>query len=416
MPLEVHDALARAREIVDKALAAGRPALDEAAAKQVLAAYGVPVPAGGLVHSAPEAAELAASLGVPVAMKAVGALIQHKTETQLVVLDLRSPDEVAETYVALAERAGDALEAVLVEEMVAGSRELMVGMKRDAAFGPVVAFGLGGTMTEVFRDIVLAVSPGSEGDVAELPDLIRGKALLGAFRGQPAVDRAQLVAIIEAVAQIAADHPQIAEIDVNPLLVRGGEPVAADALMVLSAAAPPAAAARDFTPDLDAVLAPKSVAIVGASDDVTRWGGSALQNILAGGFEGAIYPVNPKGGEFFGLARLDEPRGRARAAGPRAARGRRPAAAARDRGVRQGGRQGRRGHRRRLLRDRVGGRRGRARSGADGRRRWRHAHRPQLHGDHRQRDAAARHRLHRPAPAPRQAGHRLAVRATWACS
>ena len=254
------------------------------------------------MHSAPEAADLAASLGVPVAMKAVGALIQHKTETQLVVLDLRSPDEVAEAYVALAERAGDALEAVLVEEMVAGSRELMVGMKRDAAFGPVVAFGLGGTMTEVFRDIVLAVSPGSEGDVAELPDLIRGKALLGAFRGQPAVDRAQLVAIIEAVAQIAADHPQIAEIDVNPLLVRGGEPVAADALMVLSAAAPPAAAARDFTPDLDAVLAPKSVAIVGASGDVVRWGGSALQNILAGGFEGAIYPVNPKGGEFFGLA------------------------------------------------------------------------------------------------------------------
>ena len=302
MPIEVHDALARAREIVDHALAAGRPALDEAAAKQILAAYGVPVPAGGLVHSAPEAADLAASLGVPVAMKAVGALIQHKTETQLVVLDLRSPDEVAEAYVALAERAGDALEAVLVEEMVAGSRELMVGMKRDAAFGPVVAFGLGGTMTEVFRDIVLAVSPGSEGDVAELPDLIRGKALLGAFRGQPAVDRAQLVAIIEAVAQIAADHPQIAEIDVNPLLIRGGEPVAADALMVLSAAAPPAAAARDFTPDLDAVLAPKSVAIVGASGDVVRWGGSALQNILAGGFEGAIYPVNPKGGEFFGLA------------------------------------------------------------------------------------------------------------------
>ena len=299
--LEVHDALARAREIVEKALAAGRPALDEAAAKQVLAAYGVPVPAGGLVHSAPEAAELAASLGVPVAMKAVGALIQHKTETQLVVLDLRTPDEVAQTYVALAERAGDALEAVLVEEMVAGSRELMVGMKRDAAFGPVVAFGLGGTMTEVFRDIVLAVSPGSEGDVAELPDLIRGKALLGAFRGQPAVDRAKLVAIIEAVARIAADHPEIAEIDVNPLLVRDGEPVAADALMVLSAAAPPAAAARDFTPNLDAVLAPRSVAIVGASDNVTRWGGSALQNILAGGFEGAIYPINPKGGEFFGL-------------------------------------------------------------------------------------------------------------------
>jgi acyl-CoA synthetase (NDP forming) len=301
MPTDVHEALAQTTEIVEKALAAGRPALDEAAAKQVLAAYGVPVPAGGLVHSASEAADLAASLGVPVAMKAVGALIQHKTETRLVVLDLRTPEEVAEAYLALAERAGAALEAVLVEEMVAGSREFMVGMNRDAAFGPVVAFGLGGTMTEVFRDIALAVSPGAEGDVSELPELLRGKALLGAFRGQPAVDRAKLVAIIEAVARIAADHPQIAEIDVNPLLIRGGEPVAADALMVLSADAPEPAPAREIQPDLDAVLAPKSVAIVGASGDVTRWGGSALQNILAGGFEGAIYPVNPKGGEFFGL-------------------------------------------------------------------------------------------------------------------
>jgi acyl-CoA synthetase (NDP forming) len=115
------------------------------------------------------------------------------------------------------------------------------------------------------------------------------------------VDRAALVAVIESVARIATDHPRIAEIDVNPLLIRGAEPVAADALMILSATAPAASAPRVFTPDLDAVLAPGSVAIVGASGDVVRWGGSALQNIIAGGFEGAIYPVNPKGGEFFGL-------------------------------------------------------------------------------------------------------------------
>jgi acyl-CoA synthetase (NDP forming) len=301
MPVQAQDALARAAELVEQALAAGRPALDEAASKQVLAAYGVPVPIGGLVHSAAEAAGLVASLGTPVAMKATGALIQHKTERQLVVLNVRTPDEAAETYAELAQRAGDALEAVLVEEMVAGSREFMAGMKRDAAFGPVVAFGLGGTMTEVFRDIALAVSPGSDGDVAELPGLIRGKALLGPFRGQPAVDEGKLTAIVEAVARIAADHPRIAEIDVNPILIRGSEPVAADALMILSASPAAAPAAPAFTPDLEAVLAPRSVAVVGASGDVTRWGGSAVQNILAGGFKGAIYPVNPKGGEFFGL-------------------------------------------------------------------------------------------------------------------
>jgi acyl-CoA synthetase (NDP forming) len=301
MPVDVDDALAQARDIVEQALAAGRSALDEAAAKSVLAAYGVPVPAGGLVRSATEAADLAVSLGVPVAMKAVGALIQHKTEKQLVVLDLRTAGEVSAAYAAMVERAGDALEAVLVEEMVSGTREFMVGMKRDAAFGPVVAFGLGGTMTEVFRDVALAITPGAEGDVAELPDLIRGKALLGPFRGQPQVEREMLVAILEAVGRIAADFPRIAEIDVNPLLIQDGRPVAADALMILAGAAPAVAEHSHFAPDLEAVVAPKSVAIVGASGDVVRWGGSALQNIVAGGFKGAIYPVNPKGGEFFGL-------------------------------------------------------------------------------------------------------------------
>jgi acyl-CoA synthetase (NDP forming) len=93
----------------------------------------------------------------------------------------------------------------------------------------------------------------------------------------------------------------MAEIDINPLLIRGADPIAADALIVLSPAAAEPAPAPTFTPDLDAVLAPRSVAVVGASGDVTRWGGSAVKNILAGGFEGAIYPVSPKGGEFFGL-------------------------------------------------------------------------------------------------------------------
>jgi acyl-CoA synthetase (NDP forming) len=297
----VHDALAVTIEIVDEALAAGRLALDEAAAKRVLAAYGVPVPRGGVVRSAEEAIEVAATLGVPVALKAVGALIQHKTERRLVVLDVRTPEEADEAYAALSQRAGRAMEAVLVEEMVAGDREFMVGMSRDAAFGPVVAFGLGGTMTEVFRDVALAVSHGSAADVAELPGLIRARELLGTFRGQPAVDQDRLVAVIKAVERIAADHTRIVAVDVNPLLVRGSEPVAADALMILSPE--PAASSSEpvHEPDLDAVLAPKSVAVVGASDDVTRWGGSAIKNILAGGFRGAVYPVNPRGGEFFGL-------------------------------------------------------------------------------------------------------------------
>ena len=286
---------------IQAALQAGRSALDEADAKRLLAAYGIPVPAGGLARSVPEALDLAASLDGPVALKAVGPCIHHKTEAQLVVLDLRTADEVAGAYRALAARAGDALEAVLVEEMVAGTREFMVGMKRDAAFGPVVAFGLGGIMTEVFGDIALAIAPVDERDVEELLDLIKAQPLLGAFRGQPPVDRRRLIDVVLAVAQIAADHPQIAEIDVNPLLIAGDRPVAADALVVLSDTPVGRRPRPDFHPDLRAVCAPGSVAVVGASDDVVKWGGSALRNILDGGFEGRIYPVSPHGGTFFGL-------------------------------------------------------------------------------------------------------------------
>ncbi len=295
---------AEASAIVEAALVAGRSALDEHEAKRLLAAYGVPVPEGGLARSEAEAVALAASVDGAVALKAVGEGIHHKTEAGLVLLDRRGPEEVVVAYGDLAERAGDALDAVLVEEMVTGGRELMVGMKRDAAFGPVVAFGLGGVMTEVLGDIALAIPPLDERDVDELFELIRSKRLLGAFRGQPAVDRAKLAGVVLAVARIAADYPQVTEIDLNPLIIAGDHPVAADALVVLSGGASAATApapGRGFQPDLRAVCAPRSVAVVGASDDVVKWGGSALKNILDGGFEGPVYAVNPRGGTYFGL-------------------------------------------------------------------------------------------------------------------
>ena len=147
-------------------------------------------------------------------------------------------------------------------------------------------------------------------DVTELLGLIRSKALLGTFRGQPAVDRRKLIDVIRSVAQIASDHPQIAEIDINPLLIVGDRPVAADALMVLSSDTPTVDPRHSgFLPDLRAVCAPRSLAVVGASDDVYKWGGSVLKNILDGGFEGPVYPVSPRGGRCFGLpvyASVDE--------------------------------------------------------------------------------------------------------------
>lgn len=303
--------------LVRSALAAGRTSLTEWQSKTLLLAYGIPVPAGELVESASEAAAAAERLGGNVALKAVGPEIHHKTEGGLVVLGVKDGQAAADTFRLLSDRAGPAMEAVLVEKMIAGNRELLVGLKRDPVFGPVVAFGLGGVMTEVFRDIALARTPFSDRDIDELLDSIRATRILGAFRGAPVVDRAALGSILRAVAQIAVDLPEVTEIDINPLLVEGARPVAADALVILDGAstgeseareseareseAQVVGTARSFRPDLEPVFCPRSVAIIGASDDIRKWGGSVLNNLLEGGYKGAVYPVNPRGGTFFGL-------------------------------------------------------------------------------------------------------------------
>ena len=291
---------AATEDMIKAALASGASALDEWQSKSLFAAYGIPVPAGALAKSEAEAVAAATRIGGKVVMKGMGAEFHHKTEAGLVVLGVEGAEAVAETYRLLEQRGGSGLEAVLVEQMVASNRELMVGMKRDSVFGPVVAFGLGGVLTEALGDVALGVAPLDDTEAAQLPDFIRAKKLLGSFRGYPPVDRVALAKIIQAIGQMAIDHPQIAEIDVNPVLVSGAQPIAADALIILSAKPGKTPERSTFVPDLRALLAPQSMALVGASGDVSKWGGSAFKNILDGGYTGRLYAVNPKGGEVFG--------------------------------------------------------------------------------------------------------------------
>jgi acyl-CoA synthetase (NDP forming) len=302
---------AAGRDLIRSALDAGRSSLDEREAKALLAMYGIPTPAGAVVHSAQRAAAAVEALGRPAVLKALGPDIQHKSDLGLVELDIRDAAAARAAYHRITDRAaGRADEGVLVEEFVPHDRELLVGMRRDEQFGPVIAFGLGGIFTEAVADVAFALAPLDEADARALVAELHAQRLLGPLRGLPRVDADQLRDILLAVAQLAADHSEIAEIDVNPLLVSGTHLVAADALVILKelpSGAPATNAGSRRRLDLAAVFSPASVAVVGASEDRGKWGGSVLANLTDGGFRGAIYPINPRADTIMGLKAYASP-------------------------------------------------------------------------------------------------------------
>ncbi|MHB0981530.1 MAG: acetate--CoA ligase family protein [Thermoleophilia bacterium] len=303
-PLEAEGGAATppGREIVLAALAAGHSSLDESSAKALFSAYGIAVTPGRVVEEIAEALIAAHELGFPVVMKGMSRDILHKTDAGLVVLDVDDDEAVHAGYQTLQRRGEGKLDGVLVEKMLPRGREFVVGMTRDPQFGPVVMFGVGGVLTEALDDVVFGVAPLDEREADEMLGAIRAARLLGEFRGSPPVDRAAMVHLMCAVGRMAFDHPEIRELDVNPVLVDGSRPVAVDALVTLAEpAAPPAKDLTAVLRNLDAVFSPKAVAVVGASNDPTKWGGTLMNNMLSGDFPGVIYPINPRSERVFGL-------------------------------------------------------------------------------------------------------------------
>ncbi|GAB4246268.1 MAG: acetate--CoA ligase family protein [Thermoleophilia bacterium] len=275
--------------------------MTESEAKGLLASYGVPVVEGEEVSTVEEAVSAARRLGFPVVLKALSSTVLHKSEAGLVLVGPDSEAAVRRGFSVLEQRAGEALEGILVERMVSARRELVAGMVRDPQFGPAVMFGIGGVLTEAVDDVGFALAPLEQAEAEALLDSIRSRRLLGDFRGEPALDRERMAGILCTLGRLAEEIPEIQEIDCNPVLVEGGLPIVADALISL---AEPQPGLTPVSPDLDlldAVFAPQSVAVVGASSTVTKWGGTIMVNVLSGGYSGRIYPVNPSGGRILGL-------------------------------------------------------------------------------------------------------------------
>ena len=218
----------------------------------------------------------------------------------LIELGIKDAVELRRAYERLAPKARELDGGILVQEMVAGSRELVMGLIRDPQFGPCVMFGLGGIFTEALGDVSFRVAPLDDRDARSMPTEIQGSKILGGIRGLTPVQMDHLSHCLRQLGQIGLDHPAVSEIDINPLIVRNGNPVAVDALIVLKEPQPPVPEGKAVTGDLTTLFEPQSVAVIGASGTPHKAGNDVIQNILANEFEGRLYLVNPKGGEILG--------------------------------------------------------------------------------------------------------------------
>jgi acetate---CoA ligase (ADP-forming) subunit beta len=219
-------------KIIQQAIAKGQKTLSEYESRLVIESAGVFVAAAALAKTKDEAIEEAEKIGYPVVMKGCSPELAHKTEAGMVALNICSSEEVAQVFDELTGKIKN-LDGVLIEKMVRGNREFVIGLSRDPQFGPCVMFGLGGIFTEALKDVTFRVAPLSMEDALEMIDEIKTKKLLGEFRGSPAVDRSALAKALVGVGDLGIKYDSIAEIDINPLIICGDKPVAVDALVVL---------------------------------------------------------------------------------------------------------------------------------------------------------------------------------------
>jgi acetyl coenzyme A synthetase (ADP forming)-like protein len=299
---------AKVRQLLDAVRASGRTSLTAPEGKQVCDAYGIAVPGEGVATSAAEAGKLAAGMGFPVVMKIVSPDILHKTEAGGVIVGLKSADEATKAYDTILANAkkykADAkIDGVQVQQMLKGGQEVIVGAVTDGSFGKLVAFGLGGVLVEVLKDITFRLAPATKADALSMLDGIQASEMLKGVRGGDAVDRHKLAALIVGVSELVSDFPEIAEMDLNPVFATKDSAIAADVRIVVDFAQktpryrPPEA---DVVVSMKRIMQPKAVAVIGASDETGKIGNSVMKNLINGGYQGQIYPIHPKAAEIMG--------------------------------------------------------------------------------------------------------------------
>ncbi len=297
--------------------------LSESDSKAILAANGVPFATEHEVNTPEEAVAAARAIGFPVVLKLNGDTIAHKTERGLVRLNISDEPAVA---AAAHDLLGSATEAdgpvsLLVAPMLRGTRELIAGVATDDQFGPTVVVGVGGILAEAVADVSIRPTPVSRVDAAEMIDELATQALLGRFRGEPALDREELINVIVALSDTVTADPTIRSVDLNPLILVDGRPVAVDALVEVStdgqrsdptvdhprnAELGPSVMSQERLDGFQALFDPTGVVVAGASTHPGKFGFVTLHNLLASGYQGAVHATNRDRAEVLGVQTVAE--------------------------------------------------------------------------------------------------------------
>jgi acetyl coenzyme A synthetase (ADP forming)-like protein len=296
------------RQILDRVKADKRSGLTAPEGKLVCDAYGIPVPKEGVAKSAGDAAKIATAMGFPVVMKIVSPDILHKTEAGGVMVDVKTAVDVEKNYETILANAkkykSDAkIEGIQVQQMLLGGQEVIVGAVTDGSFGKLVAFGLGGVLVEVLKDITFRLAPATKQDALSMLDGIQAHEMLKGVRGSDPANRDAIADIIVNVSRLITDFPEIAEMDLNPVFATRTDAIAADVRIVVDFAPKPARPRPqhdDIVRQMNRIMKPKAVAVIGASAENGKIGNSVMKNLINGGYQGEIYPIHPKADEIMG--------------------------------------------------------------------------------------------------------------------
>jgi acetyl coenzyme A synthetase (ADP forming)-like protein len=296
------------RRILDTVKTTGRTTLTAPEGKLVCDAYQIAVPQEAVAGSPEEAARIADAMGYPVVLKIVSPEISHKTEAGGVLTGIRNAQEARKGFATVVENAcaynpKASVLGVQIQQMIDQGQEVLIGAVTDPSFGKLVAFGLGGVLVEVLKDITFRLAPVSKDEALSMLDAISAAAMLKGVRGAAPVDRDALAGMIQKVSELISDFPQIVEMDLNPVFASSTGAVAADVRIVVDFAQAPA---RYRPPQelivrqMNRIMKPEAVAVIGASNEEGKIGNSVMKNLINGGYRGKIYPIHPKAGEIMG--------------------------------------------------------------------------------------------------------------------